>query len=547
MFSMHSAMDWSGVLTSENCMECTCIRHTELPNTSKLFADFVYHFDRVSSYYAHSPFDPAAYAVSAAQIHMPDDRREALVRALRIQNGDSESLRRLARPGTVAVVTGQQVGLFSGPAYTIYKALTAVKLARELTANGVEAVPIFWLATEDHDFAEVNQFWTFDSSHQAIELKASGYDPAAIAGRPAGEVAVEGYPTEALRRSLQGFPFGEDLASMVEQAYSGGATFGAAFGALLKRVLPSYELLHVDPMLPAIRELAAPTVRAALEHAPELTAALLARNQQLIDAGYHAQVHVEDHTSLVFLLEGGRRIALKRKGSEYVTNGKRYSTEELIARASTLSPNALLRPVAQDTILPTVAYIGGPAELAYLAQSEVIYSRVLGRMPVAVPRSGFTLFDQRSAKLMERYRLHLTDFLAGEENLRERVACTLIPPPLGRVMDDAKTSTDKAIERLTTALAAFDPTLAAAMEKNRKKIDHQLSKMEHKIRREMLLRDDRASRDAAYLCGLIYPQKHLQERLYSIVPFLARHGVDLVDRIYENIQLDCPDHRLLTV
>jgi bacillithiol biosynthesis cysteine-adding enzyme BshC len=528
-------------------MECTCIRHTELPNTSKLFADFVYHFDRVSSFYAHSPFDPAGYAAVASQIDLPADRRAALVRALRVQNGDSESLSRLAQPGTVAVVTGQQVGLFSGPAYTVYKALTAVKLARDLTARGVSAVPVFWLATEDHDFAEVNQFWTFDSGRQALELKASDYDEAAIAGRPVGEVGVERYPIEALRRSLEGFAFGEQLAGMVEQAYGSGATFGAAFGALLKQLLPSYGLLHVDPMLPAIRELAAPTIRAALEHAPELTAALLSRNQQLIDAGYHAQVHVEDHTSLVFLLEDGRRIALKRKGDEYAAAGRRFSTQELMARAATLSPNALLRPVAQDTILPTVAYIGGPAELAYLAQSEVIYRRVLGRMPVAVPRSGFTLFDQRSAKLMQRYRLHLQDFFPGDESLRERVGSTLIPPPLARVMGDAKTSTGNAIERLSTALAGFDPTLAAAMENNRKKIDYQLSKMEHKIRREMLLRDERASRDAAYLCGLIYPHKHLQERLYSIVPFLAQHGVDLIDRIYENIQLDCPDHRLLTV
>ena len=118
-------------------MECTCVRHTELPNTSKLFADYVYHFDRVRSFYEHSPFSPAAYAAAASQIDLPDDRRAALVRALRIQNGDSESLSRLARPGTVAVVTGQQVGLFSGPAYTIYKALTAVKLARDLTARGI--------------------------------------------------------------------------------------------------------------------------------------------------------------------------------------------------------------------------------------------------------------------------------------------------------------------------------------------------------------------------------------------------------------------------
>src|SRR5437867_4039209 len=205
-------------------MECTCIRHNELPHTTKLFADFVYHFDRVRDFYPHPPFNSAAYAAVASQIDLPADRRAALVSALRIQNGDSESLCRLAQPGTVAVVTGQQVGLFSGPAYTVYKALTAVKVARELTSQGIPAVPIFWLATEDHDFAEVNQFWTFDAAHQAIELKAGGYDAAAIAGRPVGEVAVERYPTEALRRSLQGFAFGDELAGMIERAYAGGAT-----------------------------------------------------------------------------------------------------------------------------------------------------------------------------------------------------------------------------------------------------------------------------------------------------------------------------------
>src|SRR5579872_3066292 len=166
-------------------MECTCIRQTELPQTTKLFADYTYHFDRVRSFYNLFPFDPGSYAAAAAQIDLPDDRRAALVSALRIQNGDSELLTRLAQPGTVAVVTGQQVGLFSGPAYTIYKALTAVKLARELTARGIPAVPIFWLATEDHDFAEINQCWTFGSSHRPIELAVRDYDAAAIAGRSA--------------------------------------------------------------------------------------------------------------------------------------------------------------------------------------------------------------------------------------------------------------------------------------------------------------------------------------------------------------------------
>ena len=151
----------------------TCIRQTDLPGTSKLFSDFLYHFDRVSGFYRHDPHNPASFRTAAAEVHYPEERRAALVAALRKLNGESETLNKLAQPGTVAVVTGQQVGLFSGPAYTIYKALTAVKLARELTAGGIPAVPVFWLATEDHDFAEVDHVWAFGATGVPQVLRVS--------------------------------------------------------------------------------------------------------------------------------------------------------------------------------------------------------------------------------------------------------------------------------------------------------------------------------------------------------------------------------------
>src|SRR5262249_274996 len=192
--------------------------------------------------------------------------------------------------------------------------------------------------------------------------------------------------------------------------YRPGATMGSAFAALLRRLLAGLDVLYVDPMLPAFRELAAPALRKAIDAAPDLTARVLQRNRDLADAGYHAQVHVHDQTSLWFLLEGGKRLNLRRHGREYVHNSRRFQSEELMDRAASLSPNAILRPVIQDSMLPTVAYIGGPAEVAYLAQSEAIYSQLLGRMPVAVPRLGFTLLDSRSAQLMEPYQLRPAHF-----------------------------------------------------------------------------------------------------------------------------------------
>lgn len=519
-------------------MEPACIRHTELPGTSKLFADFTYHFDRVAGFYRHNPHDPKSLAAAAAELRYPDERRAAMVRALEGQNGPSESLRRLAEPGTVAIVTGQQVGLFSGPAYTIYKAITAARLARDLTARGIPAVPVFWLATEDHDFEEVNHAWTFDGSYQPVKLKVEA--PGEINGRqrPVGGIVLDRPPVDELAATLAGFPFGEEITATVRETYRPGVTMGAAFQALLAKLLTKLDLVFLDPLDPAIRKIGAPFVAEALGASAELKARLMARNRELEAAGYHAQVHLEEKTSLFFLLENGERVPLRRKDSEF---------GELRDRAAEVSPNALLRPVVQDFLLPTVAYIGGPAELAYLAQSNVIYDRLLGRMPVVTSRSSFTLIEARTEKLLRRYGLTVPQTLIDQEHLKDRIARALVPDSVERAFADASSGVNGKLDGLARELEQFDPTLAASLGKARAKMQYQLEKTRAKIERETLRRDTRASTDARYLSSLLYPERHLQERFYSILPFLAKHGPDLIDQVYDAAQLDCPDHRVLTI
>ena len=524
-------------------MHCTCVRHTDLPHTTQLFADVLYHPDRTAHFYRHPIRDLDAYRVAASEIRFDEAGRAALVSALRVQNPAGPSLERLAQPGTVAVVTGQQVGLFSGPAYTVYKALHAAKLAEWLTANGIPAVPVFWLATEDHDFAEVNHVWVFDCEHHPHKLEMRR----TASSQPVGHVTLAAPPVRELRTLLRGTPFGEEVADTVEEAYRAGSTMGKAFGELVRDLLSRHDILQVDPLLPEFRRLAAPAIRRAVEAGPELNARVLERNRELTGAGYHAQVHMEEQTSLVFLLESDKRLGLRRHGDEYVLNGRRFTTAELMDRAADLSPNALLRPVVQDSMIPTVAYIGGPAEVAYLAQSEPIYRSLLGRMPVAVPRSGFTVLDEHSAKLMDRYGLMLADFFHGEDSLRDRVAAKLVPPALSGRMRDTMKVVDGAVERLKGDLLAFDPTLAKALERSAQKVRHQFAKIDGKVGREAMRRDERGRHAATSLYGLIFPERHLQERLYSFLPFLAKHGPDLTDHIYESIELDCPDHRLMIV
>jgi len=508
---------------------------------SRLALDVLYHPDRVTRFYRHPFRDLESFRAAAAEIEFPAERRAALVAALARNNAGSPLLQRLAKPGTVAVLTGQQVGLFGGPAYTLYKALHAIKLAAYLTANGQEAVPVFWLATEDHDFAEVNHVWAFGVENRPAKIRVD-YSAGA---RPVGGVTLAAPPVGPLREAMGSLPFAEEAAAMVAEAYPPGVSMGEGFGALLRQLLRGFEMLQVDPMLPEFRALAAPAMRWAVDQAAGLSARLAERGKELTAAGYHTQVHVEDHTSLVFLLEEGKRLALRRHGDEYFVNGRKLRAGELQDRADALSPNALLRPVVQDSMFPTVAYIGGAAEIAYLAQSEIIYSALLGRMPVAAPRTGFTILDARSEKLFARYGLSLPDFFHGEAALRERISAKLTPPQLSGALQGASTAIDAAIERLRAEMRGFDGSLVSALDRSASKIRYQIEKIGRKAGRESLLRDERASRDATALHNLIYPEGHLQERLFSILPFLAKHGMDLPGRIHEAIELDCPDHRLL--
>jgi bacillithiol biosynthesis cysteine-adding enzyme BshC len=314
---------------------------------------------------------------------------------------------------------------------------------------------------------------------------------------------------------------------------------------LLERLLSKQGLLFVDPLDESIRRMAAPLLRDALRDGAQVQAQLLQRNKALEAAGYHAQVHVEAKTSLAFLLDGERRVTLRRQNGDYASKDRRYSVSELSDRAEQLSPNALLRPVVQDYVLPTVAYVGGPAELAYMAQSQVLYKDLLGRMPVMLARAAFTILNARTTKLIDRYGLTVPSFFHGDDGVRETIAGQLVPSALVREFDETQKAMVEALGRLSGNLVSFDATLSAAADKSRTKMLYQLSKIERKTAREALKRNQRAGEEASYMSGLIFPEKHLQERLYSILPFIAQHGLELLDTLYEHVNLECPDHKVL--
>jgi bacillithiol synthase len=346
-----------------------------------------------------------------------------------------------------------------------------------------------------------------------------------------------------LREALEWMPFADEALGLLEECYREGASFGQAFRELMTRLLGPYGVLLLDPLEPAMREVAAPLLREAWERDGELLDAVMERNAELEAAGYHAQVHAEKGSTLLFVLRNGRRTAWNKVGKnvlEEVTGAVREN-------AAMLSPNALLRPVVQDYMLPTVAYLGGPAELAYFAQSEPVYRRLLGRMPVMMHRASFTLVDTRAGKVLDHYGLGLRDVLTPAVTLREKMAGRLVPAGLVDHFGAARERVEVEIARLGHEVLAFDPGLAKAVAKAKAKIGYQMGKLERKAAREAMRRDERAGADADYLYNALYPKRHMQERLYGLAPFLAQHGPGLVERVYAHVRPECPDHQLLRI
>jgi len=477
-------------------MESVCLPHTAIPGTSRLYADFLYGFDRVAGFYGEHQGTTDPVAAAAKDLEFPENRRAELVSALAKLNADNPHLSILAKPGAVAVVTGQQVGLFSGPSYAVYKALTAVKLAQNLSERGIPAVPIFWLATEDHDSQEINHCHVFDHQLSPSTLKA---DTSRSDQHLVGNIPLADVPLGDLGRLLGGLPHGDEVATLVANCYPEGRTYGEAFRDLMGKLLGRHKLLFLDPTRDDIRAMAAPLLRTAFDTMPELVRLVLERNSSLEKAGYHSQVHTEVKSSLLFRLEGGRRLPLKQAKQD----------GSLRDDPTKLSPNALLRPVMQNYILPSAAHVAGPAEVAYLAQSEVLHRRLLGRMPVVVPRSGFTLLDGRSERLLKRYGLGIEACFHGEEALRDRIASQLLDSGLGSAFQTNRRTVSDSLDQLQATLGQFDPTIAEALDTSRGKILYQLSKIEAKAAREVLRRERPTGDEIGYLHNLLFASKHL--------------------------------------
>src|SRR5229473_2076392 len=512
-------------------MDCRALTFHQLPHQPKLFLEYLDHFEKVKSFYFHPPAMPAVTR-SARKLDYPGDRRAEVTSILRRQNielgAGAETLANLDRleKGAVAVVSGQQVGLFSGPAYSVYKALTAVQIAEELTRGGIPAVPVFWMATEDHDLDEVRHSTWFDRG----KLVRFELPVAAETGRPVGRIPLGSWIEPLVKEAAELLANqGSDLlAQYLIESYRPEETYGSAFGKLFARLFAQHGLILMDPLDSGLHRVAAPLYQHALAERDALNEKLLQRGKDLDRAGFDAQVKVTSRSTVLFRMEDSVRQVITASSGKFQAGEKTWTRDELVhmthGEPENFSPNALFRPVVQDYLLPTAAYIGGPAEISYFAQSEVVYRHLLGKMPVMLPRAGFTLVDAKANKLLRRYGLTVEDVWAGSQGLRHKMESQSVPNALSKNFDRNQKQMAKMLAQLGKQIEKLDPTLKGTVERARKRIEFHIDKLRRKAGRAQDQKAGLISAHEQYLESLLYPHKALQERELCLLPFLARWG-----------------------
>jgi bacillithiol synthase len=526
-----------------------CIPITAAPGLSRLFLDYCDGSDLVRRLYGAWASDWQERPEVPA--HWPE-----LVEILAAQNPSASAVPVIdsLRQGAGVVVTGQQVGLFGGPLFTPNKAATAIARARQATASGHTHAAVFWLASEDHDFAEINHV-TFPARRGLRKLV---YSAAPETPRPVGGILLDESISPLIDQAWELLGSSDAMDALAE-AYKPGRTFAQAFADFYSRVFAAQGLLIIDADSREVHRMGAPVLRAAIERADEFHARLSERNREIEAGGYHVQVAVAPQSSLLFLIEpqSGARIALKRiaataaePGGLWQTGRQKYSTDELVgilqSEPERVSPAALLRPVFQDYLFSTSLTIGGPAEIAYFAQSAVLFERILGRMTPVHPRLSATLVEPATGELLHRHDL-TPERVFGENNesLTQLLAARSVPIEGKRKLASAGNALEAELEALLAWMQGLDAGLGRSAETAASKMRYQMNRLRRLAANFQLQREASLARHAEAITQALYPESGLQERLHGAAYYFARYGFDLAEQLATTAEKLCPGHAIL--
>ncbi len=537
------------------------VEFRDIPGITKLFSNFVYDPGSLSKWLGGDFRELSSYERTSGLLARSEYQRDKLADMLLRQNrlfGDSheaaDAIEKIRR-GALCVVTGHQICFLGGPLLVLYKAFTVSKLAAKLSSKlDMSVVPVFWMATDDHDFEEINHVYLPDQNGKLskIEYAPSGLIP----GQPVSELVLEeeidGF-REAALGAMPAESNGRPLVSSLVDLYRKGERASTAFAKTLRLLCPDKSLILFDPSDSQAKELSAPIFRQEILSGEDTRRAIVSASESLVQTGYHQQV-VRDHDSLnLFYVAGARRkIKIADGRLEIADFGDRRTREELAAEVdsdpSRFSPNVLLRLIVQSRLFPAVGYVGGPAEVAYFAQAKGLFDLFGVTPPVVHMRLSATLVEQWCRRLIEKHSIELgrlARFTDREEYLTE-ILRTQFPDEHGKSLSETRSRIMKEMESIGLRISA-DKDLIRTLEQTRKKIDFELKSFEEKAFKSHRKANDDFTRKYRLMADALFPEQSLQERHYNLLHFLNKYGQSVLEKIRDNLDIDVTEHQVIAL
>jgi len=531
----------------------------QLPHLPLLVNDYFYDYGKVHEFYNGDFRELAAFRGQTERVQSRHIPREDLTAVLNEQNKSYGcgpqtlgQIEKIVRDQACAVVTGQQVGLFSGPLYTLYKALTAVKLSEHLNHCRLGCfVPIFWLASDDHDLAEIDHIALMDKNNRLEEIRCP--IPSFEFKIPASNIRL---PLEILDCIQQlkdltlDSEFKAEILDHLSEAYEPGRSFVEAFARWMTRLFKSYGLILIDASHPRLKEMGSDIFYHEIAEESPSTQQAIATSQRLRQAGYDTQIPLHEGILNIFYTERERRTIQWKEGAFGIKGtAPTIKKEELLTLAREkpflFSPNVLLRPIYQDALLPTVVYIGGPAEIAYFAQMKGVYERFRLPMPVIYPRKNATVVEKKVDHILKKYDLNIPDLWHNAAGIIGEITKKQIPDSMDKALLLVRDHVEQDLESLKGKIMAFEPTLKDSIDLAKGKMNQQLKFIEKKILQAATKRNETAIQQLHKAINNLYPNQHLQERVFNIVPYLIKYGYAFMDKLDQAIDLDEHDHQMI--
>lgn len=539
------------------------INFSDIPGQTNLFLDFLYEFENVSDYYEFNINDGNSLQNSFEEILNRYSGHNDLIHDIisdQYLNFNKSKLterniKLLSEPNTLTVTTGQQVSLLTGPLYTIYKAISAVKLADYLRSkyDNYNFVPIFWLAGDDHDFEEVRYFNIINSENKIQKII---YDDNLEPETNRGSVGAIKF-TDDIRRVISEFKsavrsteFTDSIFELIESAYKPGNNFASAFREIMFQLFDDYGLIIFDPQDIRVKELLKPVFIQELENYEQHVDPLVELSAEL-DEVYHAQVKVKPVNLFMHIDKG--RYSIEPDGNHFKLKGKRkkYTREELVELANNspelFSPNVLLRPVCQDYIFPNTFYIGGPGEISYYAQLKPLYDFYEMPAPMVYPRCSATLIDNTLKKIISKFELSPLDFFLEEKLLNEKVVNKLNPVNINELFANSSEKIKNVYSEILAGTKQIDNSVQNAVNKNLERTLDNMNFLRNKIENLLTQKHENSLRQIQKARTVIFPNNNLQERELNIFYFLNKYGFDLIKQLFVQFNVTKFEHEIIEI